>query len=101
MGVFEKFDLEEVDFCPLDALNALNKTRVKTDLTQLRKLLKVDWKLTNQPNSNQYRKFIIWSDGSINLIEAKGRYFTVKKEFLTQNFDETMTDDDNTTVYKG
>ena len=101
LGVFERYDLEEVDFCPLDALNALNKTRVKTDLTQLRRLLKVDWKLINQPNSNQYRKFVIWSDGSINLTEAKGRYFTVKKEFLTQNFDETMTDEDNPTIYKG
>ena len=101
IGVIEKFDLEEVDFCPLDALNALNKTRVKTDLTQLRRLLKVDWKLTNQPNSNQYRKFVIWSDGTITLIEAKGRYFTVKKEFLIQNFDETMTDEDEPTIYKG
>ena len=90
-----------MDFCPLDALNALNKTRVKTDLTQLRRLLKVDWKLTNQPNSNQYRKFVIWSEGTITLIEAKGRYFTVKKEFLIQNFDETMTDEDEPTIYKG
>ena len=92
LSVIEKFDLEEVHLCPMDALLALNKTRVKTDLTQLRRLLKRDWKLTNQDNSNSYQKFVIWTDGDINLLDAKGRYFTVQKSFLTKNFDDTMTD---------
>ncbi len=92
LSVIEKFDLEAVDLCPMDALLALNKTRVKTDLTQLRRLLKRDWKLCNQDNSNSYQKFVIWTDGDINLMDAKGRYFTVEKTFLTQNFDESMTD---------
>jgi len=92
LSVMEKFDLEEVHLCPIDALHALNKTRVKTDLTQLRRLLKTDWKLKNQDNSNKYQKFVIWSDGDINLIDAKGRYFTIKKTFLTKNFDDLMTD---------
>jgi len=92
LSVIEKFDLEEVDLCPMDALLALNKTRVKTDLTQLRRLLKRDWKLINQDNSNSYQKFVIWTDGDINLLDAKGRYFTVQKSFLTKNFDDTMTD---------
>ncbi len=92
ISVLEKFDLEEVHFCPMDVLLALNRTRVKTDLTQLRKLLKKDWKLENQKNSNSYEKFCIWNDGSINFTEAKGRYFTVKKLFLLQNFDELMTE---------
>ncbi|SDB26690.1 hypothetical protein SAMN03097699_0391 [Flavobacteriaceae bacterium MAR_2010_188] len=92
LSVIEKFDLQSVDLCPMDGLLALNKTRVKTDLTQLRRLLKRDWKLSNQDNSNSYQKFVIWTDGEINLIDAKGRYFTVEKTFLTQNFDESMTD---------
>ena len=92
LSVIEKFDLEEVHLCPMDALLALNKTRVKTDLTQLRRLLKRDWKLSNQDNSNSYQKFVIWTDGDINLLDAKGRYFTVQKSFLTKNFDDTMTE---------
>ena len=92
LSVMEKFDLEEVHLCPIDALHALNKTRVKTDLTQLRRLLKKDWKLKNQDNSNKYQKFQIWSDGDIDLKDAKGRYFTIEKPFLVQNFDELMTD---------
>lgn len=92
LSVIEKFDLEVVHLCPMDALLALNKTRVKTDLTHLRRLLKRDWKLINQGNSNSYQKFVIWTDGDINLLDAKGRYFTVQKSFLTKNFDDTMTD---------
>nr|WP_317129274.1 hypothetical protein [Algibacter onchidii] len=92
LDVIEKFDLEAVDLCPMDALLALNRTRVKTDLTQLRRLLKKDWQLTNKDNSNSYQKFVIWTDGDMTMVDAKGRYFTVQKDFLVQNFDETMTE---------
>ena len=92
LSVIEKFDLEAVDLCPMDALLALNKTRVRTDLTQLRKLLKVDWKLNNQENSNKYQKFVFWTDGDMTLVDAKGRYFRVEKDFLTKNFDDMMTE---------
>ncbi|WP_339629170.1 primase-helicase family protein [uncultured Maribacter sp.] len=91
-SVMEKFELEEIHLCPIDALHLLNKTRVKTDLTQLRKLLKNDWKLVNQDNSNKYQKVTIWSDGDIHMTDAKGRYFTVEKDFLNKNFDDTMTE---------
>jgi len=92
IAVIEKFELDEVKLCPIDALNALNRTRVKTDLTQIRRVLKNDWKLSNQDNSNSYQKFVIWSDGDIGLIDAKGRYFTIDKDFLRKNFDDLMTD---------
>ncbi|WP_117884800.1 primase-helicase family protein [Aureibaculum luteum] len=92
ISVMEKFDLDEIKLCPTDALNALNKTRVKTDLTQIRRILKNDWKLKNQDNSNSYKKFVIWSDGDIDLKDNKGRYFTIDKAFLTKNFDDLMTD---------
>ena len=91
LSVIEKFDLDVVDLS-MDAVQALNKTRVKTDLTQLRKLLKTDWKLDNQKNSNKYQKFEIWSNGDLTLVDTKGRYYTVEKDFLIKNFDDTMTE---------
>lgn len=93
ISVMEKFDIDNVKLCPIDALNALNRTRVKTDLTQLRRVLKNDWRLTNQKNSNSYQKFIILSDGDIIQTEAKGRYYTIDKAFLSKNFDDLMTED--------
>lgn len=92
MGAMEQFEMEEIHICPLDALQLLNRTRIKTDLTQLRRLLKRDWKLENKDNSLSYQKLVIWQDASMQFLEAKGRFFTVTKNFLHQNFDETMTD---------
>ncbi|RKN82859.1 primase-helicase family protein [Ulvibacterium marinum] len=92
LSTMDKFELQSVDLCPMDALLLLNRTRVKTDLTQLRRLLKKDWKLVNQKNSNSYQRITIWNNGEINMQDAKGRYFTIERKFLDQNFDETMTE---------
>jgi len=90
--VMEIHDLEEIKFCPLDILNALSKTRLRTDLTQIRKILKKDWKLENITNSNRYQKFTLWGDGSTNLSDAKGRYFTINKSYLLENFEDHKSD---------
>ncbi|QVY67065.1 primase-helicase family protein [Polaribacter sp. Q13] len=91
-SIMEKFELDEVHFSLMDLLNALGKTRVKTDLTQLRVLLKKDWKIEQKNNSFKYQKFVILSDGEIILLDTKGRYFTIQKSFLSKNFDDLMTD---------
>lgn len=90
LSAMETFELDEIDLCPIDALHVLNRTRVKTDLTQLRQILKKDWKLINQNNSLSYRKMIIWQEGGLGMIDAVGRYYTVDKYFLSQNFGENI-----------
>ncbi len=86
--VMEDNDMEKINFCAIDALNAIGKTRLRTDLTQIRKILKKDWKLESQPNSHMYQKFSIWADGTTMFKDAKGRYFTISKSFLAENFPE-------------
>ena len=98
LNVMDTFDLEEVDICPLDALQVLNRTRIKTDLTQLRQILKKDWKLHNQDNSLCYKKMVIWSDGGLGLTDAKGRYYTITKSFLQQNSTEDQKNDETMKV---
>ena len=88
LSAMETFDLEELELCPLDALQLLNRTRIKTDLTQLRHILKKDWKLINQKNTMVYRKFMIWPEGVMGWIDGKGRYYTIKKDFLLEQFGE-------------
>jgi len=46
--------------------------------------------LENKDNSLSYQKLVIWQDASMQLLDAKGRYFTVEKSFLLENFDESM-----------
>lgn len=56
LGAMEQFDSNEVHLCPLDALQLLNRTRIKTDLTQLRRILKKDWRLENQGQLSELSK---------------------------------------------
>ena len=86
LSAMETLALEEVHICPLDALQLLNRTRIKTDLTQLRQILKKDWKLVNQENTMAYRKLMIWQEGGMGLTDAKGRYYTITRDFLLKYF---------------
>ena len=70
LSAMETFDLEELELCPLDALQLLNRTRIKTDLTQLRHILKKDWTLINQKNSMGYRKLMSWPEGVMGWIDG-------------------------------
>ncbi|MDT0651319.1 DUF5906 domain-containing protein [Autumnicola edwardsiae] len=88
LSLMETCEVDEVAICPMDALYVLNRTRIKTDLTQLRQILKKEWKLTNQDNSLSYQKMIMWLEGGLGLTPAKGRYYTVTKSFLLQRFGE-------------
>jgi len=93
--VMEKFNLEEVHLCSGDILPALKVSRINTDQTHVRRILKKEWKLKNQLNSNSYEKFCFLSDGEIIMTTTKGRYFTIKRDFLQENFDDLMTDWDD------
>lgn len=86
--IMEDHDLETLALCPMDAYNAISKSRLRFDLTQIRNILKKEWKLENQSNSNRYQKFLLWGDGSTTFREAKGRYFTINKNFLLENFED-------------
>tara|TARA_R110002050_G_scaffold54303_2_gene122908 strand:- start:650 stop:1846 length:1197 start_codon:yes stop_codon:yes gene_type:complete len=86
LSAMETLELEEIRLCPLDALQLLSRTRIKTDLTQLRHIIKKDWKLVNQENSMTYRKLMIWQDGGMGLTDAKGRYYSINKDFLMEHF---------------
>jgi hypothetical protein len=88
LSAMETLELEEIRLCPLDALQWLNRTRIKTDLTQLRHILKKDWKLINQENSMSYRKLMIWQDGGMGLTDTKGRYYSIRRDFLKEHFGE-------------
>ena len=92
ISVMDRHELEELQFVPFDLVNALSRTRIKTDQTQIRQLLKKDWKLSNKKNTLSYRKFLILTDGEIILTESKGRYFTITRKYISDNFDESMTD---------
>lgn len=94
LSVIDKYELESVEFIPLDLLNALNRTRVRTSAADIKQILKKDWKLTNLKNSFPYKKITVLNDGDIILTDSKGRYYSVEKTFLINNFDDSMIDNE-------
>lgn len=84
----EDLDLDQLHLTANDALHIIGKP--KSYLLELRKVLKENWKLTAQNNSNSYKRLLV-NDFGYHLQEgAKGRYFTITKLFLFSNFDELM-----------
>ena len=84
----EDLDLSEIHLSPTDALYIIGKH--KSNLLSVRRILKNDWKLIPQENSNSYSRLLV-SDFGYHLNEgAKGRYFTISKSFIHSHFDDLM-----------
>ena len=89
---FECTDEKELQCIPQDLLNMLNrmfKNQYWT-INEVRKILKEIWKLEPQNNSLAYIKYDIDYSGSFYQSNKTGRYFTIKKDFILQKYDEMM-----------
>lgn len=84
----EDLDVEELCVTPNDILHIAGKS--KSFLIEVRRMLKNSWKLVAQSNSNSYKRLLV-NDFGYHLSEgAKGRYYTITKQFLISNFDDLM-----------
>lgn len=84
----DDLDVEELCITPNDALYIMGKP--KSFLIEVRRILKTNWRLVAQDNSNSYKRLLI-NDFGYHLNEgAKGRYYTITKQFLITNFDDLM-----------
>ena len=93
LNIMDNLDLNQLDFSFTDLQNILNKFRVKYDANEVKKIIKNSWKLNQQVNSNQYQKITVTTDLDFYLNKNKGRYYSISRIFLTENFDELMTND--------
>lgn len=90
--ILDGLDEENLQFSFADLLNFLNKFKIKHDAAEIKKMIRQNWKLEQQTNSNQYMKITISNDLDFYPNQSKGRFYTVSKTFLSQFFDESMTD---------
>ncbi|UKB82546.1 DUF5906 domain-containing protein [Chryseobacterium sp. MEBOG06] len=89
--IFENFDENEIQFTPTDIVSML-KTMFKAywSVSDVRKLLKNNWKIEPKNNSLAYVKYDIEYNGSFYQLNKIGRYFTVNRNFITEISDEMM-----------
>ncbi|MCB6000072.1 DUF5906 domain-containing protein [Flavobacterium psychrophilum] len=91
LNTMDSLDIETLDFSFNDLQNILNKFRIKYDAFEIKKIIRDDWKLIQAKNSNQYQKITVTNDLDFYQNLSKGRYYTITREFLLQNYDELMT----------
>ncbi|MEB3801741.1 hypothetical protein INQ45_11950 [Flavobacterium columnare] len=96
LNIMENLDIETLDFCFTDLQNILNKFRIKYDASEIKKIIRDNWKLEQATNSNQYQKTTITNDLDFYQNLSKGRYYSVTRKFLSENYDELMTTVDET-----
>ena len=78
----DHFNIDDIQRCPIDALQLLNRTRIKTDLIQLRRLLKNSWKLKNQKYTLCYHKLVWWGMDRLSNGKQKAAILTFQGRFL-------------------
>lgn len=89
--IMDNLDVETLNFCFNDLQNILNKFRTKYDASEIKKIIRENWKLVQAKNSNQYEKITITNELDFYQNSSKGRYYTVTRKFLFENYDELMT----------
>src|SRR5690554_5049042 len=90
---FESNEEQELHCIPQDIFNMINKMFRNQfwTINDVRKILKEIWKLESQNNSLTYIRYDIDFSGSFYPTNKTGRYFTIKKDFILQKFDEMMS----------
>lgn len=85
--IIEDMDLDKVDLCVKDLVSILPN---RYSDNEVRKVLKGKWNLMHVGNAFEYQKFNLLSHGEITFTTSKGKYYTVTKSFLKENFDDLM-----------
>ncbi len=91
-SIIEIMDNQVIDivrFCIKDLPSLITRSKINYSKSMLREVLK-NWNLSPEKNSLSYKRYSFTSDGHIYDNRDKGRYYTITKEFLTENFDDLM-----------
>jgi hypothetical protein len=76
--IMERLEKDRILCCAADFLEVMRNTGLKTDITQVRSILKDGWGLRTEKNSD-YTFYHIGTDGELFPMKRKGRYFEIKR----------------------
>jgi hypothetical protein len=82
--IMEIKELDAFSFINLNAKILLDRSGHKVSRSRIRKILEDRWGLTQYPNASNFTPFQFDHSGILYEIEAKGRYYTIKKEEMEQ-----------------
>jgi len=79
--VMERLDQNKILCCPKDFMDVIRDTGLKTDITQIRNILKDSWGLYSERNSD-YTFYYMTTEGELLPMKRKGRYLEVTRELV-------------------
>jgi hypothetical protein len=85
LEVMERLEKDKISCCPADFFDVIRNAGLKTDITQVRSILKDSWGLRSGKNSD-YIFYHIGTDGELFPMKRKGRYF----EIIRSDIDEIL-----------
>ena len=78
LEVMERLEKDRMTCCSADFLDVIRNAGLKTDITQVRSILKDSWSLRTEKNSD-YTFYHIGTDGELLPMKRKGRYFEINR----------------------
>lgn len=88
--LFQEISEDILYLCPKDILVLLEKNRKHISANEIRRILK-KWELQPEDNTKSYKGYN-YSSGEYYLVDRRGRYYTIKKEFIIEKFETLMQD---------
>jgi hypothetical protein len=85
LGLMDDYEKEEISVCINDLIPYLTKAGHRISRPAIIKVLRESWNIEPINNTHQYTRYAIGHDGSVTPIQAKGRYYKVTREKITQN----------------
>ena len=83
LEVMERLEKDRILCCPADFLDIVRNAGLKTDISQVRSMLKDSWGLRTEKNSD-YTFYHIGTDGEILPMKRKGRYFEINRNDIDE-----------------
>ena len=81
--VMEQLEKDRILCCPADFLDIVRNAGLKTDIVQVRSILKDSWGLRTENNSD-YTFYNIGTDGELFPMKRKGRYFEINRDNISK-----------------
>jgi hypothetical protein len=85
LGIMDDFEKDEIGICINDLIPYLTKSGYRISRPAIIKVLRENWNIEPVGNTHQYTRYTLSSDGSITPLQAKGRYYKITREKLSQN----------------
>ena len=82
-NVMELLEKDSILCCPSDFLEIIRVAGLKTDITQVRSILKDSWGLRTEKNGD-YTFYHIGTDGELFPMKRKGRYFEIYRRDIDE-----------------